>query len=251
MACLLHGYACCRVMVVQSARTRHSATRGVRLSCSDTCTRACRTREITSLGSMPRRIRFHFRPRRARGGRRGGHGLAHRARAVNSGVAAYTACVGLEEGRIVDFELSRRYRDGNACRHHAVVAERLLARGDSAPNSPNNLVNVNENSPINADYVALAAGVKCNTRFDALVKQTRLPGASKPLHTGASVHVAVAAAVSVLWVGHMPMPPCARQERTTWRAFGWNGTGTLVRFCGTPLHIPSPRSLLECFGSVW
>jgi hypothetical protein len=49
---------------------------------------------------------------------------------------------------------------------------------------PNNLVNVDESRPNNADYVALAAGVKWNPRFDALVKQSRLPGAAEPLRAG-------------------------------------------------------------------
>lgn len=51
---------------------------------------------------------------------------------------------------------------------------------------PNNLVNVDESNPINADYVALAAGVKWNPRFNALVEQSRIPGSVEPLRARAS-----------------------------------------------------------------
>lgn len=96
---------------------------------------------------------------------------------------------------------------------------------------PNNLVNVDESSPNNADYVALAAGVKWNPRFDALVKQSRLPGAAEPLRAGASAHVAAAAAVSVLscGLGTCNVPP-GPPDRNVQRGAHSDGMG-LVHSC--------------------
>jgi hypothetical protein len=95
---------------------------------------------------------------------------------------------------------------------------------------PNNLVNVDERSPNNADYVALAAGVKWNPRFDALVKQSRLPGAAEPLRAGASAHVAAAAAVSILscGLGTCNVPP--GPDRNVQRGAHSDGMG-LVHSC--------------------